>query len=153
MIAKLEGMVEAAGRTAAEPSRVSETRPLIARATRATSVSQSVPVPILFVYRKADFTDSGRHAADLLIKFLKTKKIERATLSGHADERGSHQLNYELSNARLQTVYRYARANGYSGELILRPRGETQPYAGVDRTKYSRQQLYQLDRRVELHIH
>ncbi|MEM8976628.1 MAG: hypothetical protein AAGD43_31590, partial [Pseudomonadota bacterium] len=68
------------------------------------------------------------------------------------DERGSHKLNYELSSARLQTVYRYARANGYSGELILRPHGKRQPFAGVDRAKYSRQQLYQLDRRVELHL-
>ena len=154
MIAKLEGMVEAAARTPAGPSRVPRREPVHAHAAPATSTSLpvTVPIPILFVYRTAEFTDKGRHAADLLVKFLKTKQIERATLSGHADERGSDQLNYELSNARLQTVYRYARENGYSGQLILHPRGESEPYAGVDRAKYSQQQLYQLDRRVELHL-
>ncbi len=157
MLDKLKGMVEAADRSAAdrsatEPKKAVQTKPSVTRAKPASLTSQVVPVPILFVYRQAEFTDEGRQAASLLVNYLKSKKPARVTLSGHADERGSNQLNYELSNARLQTVYRYARANGYSGELILQPRGKTQPYAGVDRTKYSRQQLYQLDRRVELHL-
>ncbi|MGI9424779.1 MAG: OmpA family protein, partial [Hyphomicrobiaceae bacterium] len=116
------------------------------------AASIRVPIPIQFVYRQAEFTDAGRQAADLLVRFLKTKRIERATLTGHADERGTSRRNYRLSRQRLEAVNRYARAKGFTGELILVPRGETEPFTGVNRADYSKEDLHQLDRRVELHL-
>ncbi|MEM8976105.1 MAG: hypothetical protein AAGD43_28905, partial [Pseudomonadota bacterium] len=93
MIAKLKEMVEEADRAVAEPKVALQTKPSVARAEPVSPTSQAVPIPILFVYRQAEFTDEGRQAANLLVNYLKSKKLERVTLSGHADERGSHKLN------------------------------------------------------------
>ena len=55
-----------------------------------------------------------------------------------------------LSAERLQTVARFLRDGGFSGELKLVPKGKTEPYTGVVRGDFSQEDLYQLDRRVEM---
>ena len=112
--------------------------------------SESLPVPVKFIYRRAAFTREGRKAADLLLKYLLKKKLRRVVLTGHADERGSSSLNMRLSERRLNTIERFLREGGYKGELVLKPRGEAEKFAGVDRDKYSRRELWELDRRVEI---
>ena len=57
-----------------------------------------------------------------------------------------------LSRARLATVERFLRDAGFEGELELLPKGETEPFKGVERSEYELEDLYQLDRRVELII-
>jgi hypothetical protein len=51
----------------------------------------------------------------------------------------------------LDTIERFLRDGGYKGQLDLIPKGEIEPFSAVDRTKYARDDLWQLDRRVELH--
>jgi outer membrane protein OmpA-like peptidoglycan-associated protein len=109
-----------------------------------------VPVPMQFVFREATFTEDGRRAADLLVEYLRLKKPAAITMTGHADERGSDSFNLDLSRERLETVAQYLRENGYSGTLTLNAKGRSEPYAGVERKLYSRDALYQLDRRVEV---
>ena len=111
-----------------------------------------LPIPVQFVYRTSEFTPKGKEAVGLLLDYLKASRVAMATLSGHADERGSHALNLELSHDRLKAVQAYLRAGGFEGKLDLRPFGETKPYQGVDRSKYTRAELFQLDRRVELQL-
>ncbi len=114
--------------------------------------AQSIPIPIQFVYREATFTEQGRKAVSLLLEYLLVANPRQVTLTGHADERGSYSLNMTLSQERLQAVSDYVRAGGYTGELTMTPKGETEPYQGVDRSKYPRDELYTLDRRVELRL-
>jgi len=95
-------------------------------------------------------TSEGRKAIDLLSEYLSLKKYRRVVLTGHADERGTQSLNMELSQQRLNTVARYLKNAGFKGELKLIPKGETEPFSGVDRQLFSREELYKLDRRVEL---
>jgi hypothetical protein len=57
----------------------------------------------------------------------------------------------ELSTQRLDTIERFLRDGGYKGKLDLIPKGEIEPFSAVDRTRYARDDLWQLDRRVELH--
>lgn len=114
--------------------------------------AQSIPIPIQFVYREATFTEQGRKAVSLLLEYLLVTKPRQVTLTGHADERGSPELNMKLSQERLQAVSDYVRSGGYSGALTMTPKGETDPYRGVDRSKYAREELYTLDRRVELRL-
>ncbi|MGE8942509.1 OmpA family protein [Leptospira interrogans] len=109
-----------------------------------------VPVPMQFVFREATFTEDGRRAADLLVEYLRLKKPAAITMTGHADERGSDAFNLGLSRERLETVAEYLRENGYAGSLTLNAKGRSEPYIGVDRKLYSRDALYQLDRRVEV---
>src|SRR5690606_19257256 len=107
-------------------------KPISPRAVDADR-GKTVPIPIQFVYREATFTPDGEKAADLLLQYVKLGKFPVITLSGHADERGSPGLNMALSKDRLETVEKHLRSGGYKGRLILLPKGETEPYSGVDR--------------------
>lgn len=111
-----------------------------------------IPVPIMFVYNEATLTSEGRRAAALLLEYLTLKKLDAVELTGHADERGSDAYNYELSRERLDAVAVLLKDGGYAGRLKLTPKGKSEPYMGVDRSTYTGEALYQLDRRVELRL-
>jgi outer membrane protein OmpA-like peptidoglycan-associated protein len=117
-----------------------------------TTADDVLPVPIKFVFREAEFTDDGRKAAQLLLEYLLLKQPPSLRMSGHADERGTHDFNMNLSADRLESVATFLRAGGYAGHVVLIPRGDTEPFKGVDRSLVPRDQLYDLDRRVELQI-
>jgi outer membrane protein OmpA-like peptidoglycan-associated protein len=110
------------------------------------------PIPIKFIFREAAFTEDGRKAAKLLLEYLLLSRPPSIKMSGHADERGEHDFNMNLSADRLETVVKYLRAGGYTGQVELIPKGDTEPFAGIDRTRIARDELYELDRRVELKI-
>jgi len=112
----------------------------------------SIPIPVRFVYNEAKFTEEGRKAVGLLAEYLKLQRLKTVTLTGHADERGSDQYNMELSRQRLQSVARYLHEHGYRGKLVLVPKGRSEPFTGVDRRVLPREEAFQLDRRVELHL-
>jgi outer membrane protein OmpA-like peptidoglycan-associated protein len=120
------------------------------RDTSASSVSATLPVPVHFVYREPVFTPEGEKAAALLLRYFKLKGFKRVALSGHADERGSHDANMQLSKQRLDYLAQYLRDGGFEGELELVPKGETEKFTGVDRSQYPPEELWQLDRRVEV---
>jgi outer membrane protein OmpA-like peptidoglycan-associated protein len=170
MIKDLEGMV-AAARTA-EGKQVAAAPPppptagqAAAPGTVAPAVTQpqqanivapprietsAVPVPVTFIFNEATLTGEGRRAAGLLLEYLRIKRFPKIKLTGHADERGTDALNLALSAQRLQTVARFLREGGFDGRLELVPKGKTEPYSGVVRGDFSQEDLYQLDRRVEL---
>jgi len=119
-------------------------------AAQTATPSISVPVPVTFVYNEATLTSEGNRAASLLLEYLRIKRFPKITLTGHADERGTNELNMNLSRERLETVARFLREGGYTGQLELIPKGKTEPYLGVVRGDFSQEDLWQLDRRVEL---
>jgi outer membrane protein OmpA-like peptidoglycan-associated protein len=125
---------------------------LAAAAPEAPPTRKSIPVPITFVFDEAAFTGDGKKAAELLLEYLELKHFPRVTLTGHADERGTEELNMNLSRERLDTVAKFLKDGGYKGELDLIPKGESEPFTGVVRSQYSQEDLYQFDRRVELVI-
>ncbi|MBS0234986.1 MAG: OmpA family protein [Proteobacteria bacterium] len=112
--------------------------------------SATIPVPMTFVFDEATLTPDGEKTAHLLLEYLLLKKFTAVTLSGHADERGTAEYNMELSRKRLDTISSFLRNGGYRGKMDLLPKGATEPFKGVDRSKFSRDDLMQLDRRVEL---
>jgi outer membrane protein OmpA-like peptidoglycan-associated protein len=111
-----------------------------------------MPMPITFAYDSTDFTPVGQKGAAALSDFLREQKLASATLSGHADERGSDAYNMELSRRRLDSVARYLRDCGYAGKLVLVPKGRSEPFLSSERWKLAREDARQLDRRVELHL-
>ena len=119
---------------------------------QATSVSPVIPKPITFVYDEASFTLDGRRAAAALSEYLRLQRLETVTLSGHADERGSQPYNMELSRQRLHTVERYLRDHGFAGRFVLTPKGKMEPFGVAGRRSLAKDDAYQLDRRVELHL-
>jgi outer membrane protein OmpA-like peptidoglycan-associated protein len=117
-----------------------------------TASADVLPVPIKFIFREAAFTDDGAKAAQLLLDYLLLKKPASISMTGHADERGTPEFNMKLSAERLKTVSDFLRAGGYAGRVEVFPKGDTAPFQGVDRTLIPLDQLYELDRRVELQI-
>jgi outer membrane protein OmpA-like peptidoglycan-associated protein len=97
-------------------------------------------------------TPDGSKAARLLADYLRITNSQAIALTGHADSRGPEGYNFELSRKRLAAIEQFLRAAGYQGALKLVPLGETVPYRSVDRSKLTREQMYQLDRRVELQV-
>ncbi|MCH9809072.1 MAG: OmpA family protein [Alphaproteobacteria bacterium] len=177
LLASLSGLVEKArarnqakanappGTGATVPDKAGEFKRVAELKTNSTTVdaapaaspapvsrARTIPIPIQFVYRKAQFTQQGRDSVKLLLEYLLVSKRERIMLSGHADERGSAELNMKLSRDRLNAVQERLRAGGYTGQIELLAKGESEPFTGVDRTALSAQELYQLDRRVELRL-
>jgi outer membrane protein OmpA-like peptidoglycan-associated protein len=136
----------------ASPSSVAPPARLAATTPEPPTPRKSIPVPITFIYNEANFTEDGRKAVSLLLEYLQLKRYPGVSLTGHADERGSHEFNMELSRERLDAVAQLLKDGGYKGELELIPKGETEPFAGVVRSQYSQDDLYQFDRRVELII-
>lgn len=124
-------------------------QPVRAEAAPAPTI---IPIPMQFVFREATLTGDGEKAVALLLEYLKLKKYDDVTLSGHADERGSAEFNMALSRDRLDTVVRRLREGGYRGKVELLPKGKSEPFAGIDRTRFEREDLMQLDRRVELRV-
>ena len=112
----------------------------------------SIPIPMQFVYRETTLTDEGTKAVSLLLEYLRLKRFNAITLSGHTDERGSEEYNIDLSRRRLEAAVDLLRKGGYKGAVKLLPKGKTEPYVKVDRSLYDREDLMQLDRRVELMV-
>jgi len=122
------------------------------RASNASPAPTAIPVPITFEYRRPEFTHDGKRAVSLLAEYVKLKGYASIALSGHADERGSEAENVALSRLRLDAVAQQLREGGFSGQLDLQAKGEGEPYTGIDRSQYTRDALFQLDRRVELRL-
>lgn len=97
-------------------------------------------------------TPDGEKAAKLLAEYLRITNPQSVDLTGHADSRGPDGFNLELSRRRLAAIELFLRTNGYGGGLKLIPLGERAPYRQVDRSKLTLQQMYQVDRRVELQV-
>ncbi len=114
------------------------------------SATGALVFPITFEYRKATFTTKGREAADQLLQHVLSKKYKDITLSGHTDSRGSDRINLKISDRRLKTVAKHLKEGGYKGGINLIPKGKSEPFTGIDRSKYTEEQLYDFDRRVEL---
>lgn len=156
LLKDLEGMVKDARAQEAPPAvTASGSAPTSIAAAPAPSepgVRKSVPVPITFVFNEPTLTDDGKKAAALLLEYLRLKHFAKVSLTGHADERGTDELNMNLSKERLETVARYLKDGGFGGELELTPKGKREPFTGVVRSQYPLEELYQLDRRVELVI-
>jgi outer membrane protein OmpA-like peptidoglycan-associated protein len=150
-VAVKEPVTPPAKQETAKPDKPSTT---VAAAPRTDTAQDKtvVPVPITFVFNEAEFTEPGKKAAGLLLEYLRLKQFKSVSLTGHADERGTEGLNMDLSRERLETVSQFLKEGGFKGKLDLEPKGETEPFKGVDRSQYGKEELFQLDRRVELLI-
>ncbi len=112
----------------------------------------SVPVPIRFDTDQAVLTPDGEKAVDDLYNFLKTQTVTSLVLIGHTDERGGHQHNMTLSYARAQAVADALRGHGLTIAVKIEGHGESEPFEADDRSKYSQDDLYSFDRRVEYQV-
>jgi outer membrane protein OmpA-like peptidoglycan-associated protein len=68
---------------------------------------------VTFVTNSADLTGNAKRALDVLASAMKSDKLAavRFTIEGHADPRGSEELNLKLSQARAESVRGYLTAS------------------------------------------
>jgi outer membrane protein OmpA-like peptidoglycan-associated protein len=111
---------------------------------------KAVPIPITFVTDSTELTPDGEQAALDLLAYLNQQKPATITLTGHTDERGSDDYNQALSERRVVAVADFLVQNGYAGRIETKGYGESQAIQLDDPKRYSQEQIWQLNRRVEL---
>ena len=97
--------------------------PAAAAAGTAGAAAQPARASILvtFVTNSADLTGNAKKALDVLASAMKSEKLAsvRFTIEGHADPRGSEDLNLKLSQARAESVRGYLMAShGLAAERV-----------------------------------
>jgi outer membrane protein OmpA-like peptidoglycan-associated protein len=116
-------------------------------------VVESVAQPLHFITDSAELTPLGQQAFRQLQELLREEGNPVITLIGHTDERGSHTYNDSLSLRRAQRIAEMLVAGGYAPDRIrAEGRGKRQPFpvTQVQDVRYTDDQRWQLDRRVEL---
>jgi OmpA-OmpF porin, OOP family len=114
--ALIEALSPAAGASAAEGDapRTRSFRPAARVAGTAAASAQPgqaarASILVTFVTNSADLTSGARQALDVLAGAMKSEKLAsvKFTIEGHADPRGSDELNLKLSQARAESVRSY----------------------------------------------
>ena len=109
-----------------------------------------VPVPITFHTDSAELTGKGRRAAADMVEYLTAQRPARITIAGHTDPRGEETYNLTLSRRRAEVVARFLREHGFQGQVDVVAKGESEPFPVDEPGIYTREQRWQMDRRVEL---
>lgn len=88
-----------------------------AAAAAGTAAASAQPgrasILVTFVTNSADLTGDAKRALDVLAGAMKSEKLAavRFTIEGHADPRGSDELNMKLSQSRAESVRGYLMAS------------------------------------------
>jgi len=98
-------------------------RPAAAVAGTAAAAAGPARASILvtFVTNSADLTAGAKSALDVLAAAMKSEKLAavKFTIEGHADPRGSEELNLKLSQARAESVRTYlTSSHGLAGDRV-----------------------------------
>lgn len=107
-------------------------------------------VPIEFEYNEARFTVKGQAAVNDMFDYLSRQGSPEVRLIGHTDPRGSDDFNQDLSERRAKAVALFLKGKGYTGTIATSGRGESERFQADDPGRYADEELFQLDRRVEL---
>ena len=114
--ALIEALSPAAAASAADGDapRSRSFRPAARVAGTAAASAQSggaarASILVTFVTNSADLTGGAKNALDVLAGAMKSEKLAavKFTIEGHADPRGSDELNLKLSQARADSVRGY----------------------------------------------
>ena len=107
-------------------------------------------VPVEFEYNETRFTPKGQEAVNDMFDYLSRQGTPDVHLIGHTDPRGSDAFNQDLSERRAKAVAEFLKGKGYGGKVVTSGRGEAERFQADDPGRYSEEELFQLDRRVEL---
>ena len=122
----------------------------LASASIGGMVIKRVQVPITFHVDTAQFTEKGRLAAEDLAGTLRHQAPEHITIAGHTDPSHTEEYNLALSRRRAEAVASYLSEQGFRGQIEVVAMGESQRFPLEDPSLYTREERYQMDRRVEL---
>lgn len=109
-----------------------------------------VPLPVTYESGSTRFTPKGAEAAEDLMVALRQRAPNSISIIGHTDDRGSSAQNQVLSQRRAEALAEFLRSRGYKGEIVTKGLGESEPATLSDPSRYSQEEIWQLNRRVEL---
>ncbi len=113
---------------------------------------ETVPVPVKFRYNESVLTPQGEKAAADILEYVNDQQAKVVRLFGHTDPRGSDGYNLNLSRSRAAAVMRYLLDNGFQGQVEVVGKGERSRFQPDDALKYTQEQLFEFDRRVEYQV-
>lgn len=103
---------------------------------------------VFFEVDKFDLKEESKVELNKLVAFLKSNPTMVIELSGHTDNTGLKQKNFDLSNNRAKSVYQYLISNGIEAtRLSYKGYADTQPVAD-NKTEAGRKQ----NRRTEFKV-
>lgn len=83
---------------------------------------------VWFDYNSSDLTAASKSQLDKQVAWLKDHPSSKATVEGHADERGTREYNIALSERRADKVRTYLQHHGIdAGRLDTIPYGKERP--------------------------
>lgn len=115
-----QGLIEAL----TPPVRTRSWKPGVAAAGAAAAAGPAqakASILVTFVTGKSDLTADAKKALDVLAGAMKSEKLAsvKFTIEGHADPRGSEELNLKLSQARAESVRDYlTTSHGLANERV-----------------------------------
>lgn len=108
--------------------------------------------PVEFVRGTDTMTEKGRQYADDLLAMLRANGEPGVTLVGHTDPDGGHEYNDALSLRRAQAVARFLANAHYRGKVAVEGKGKRDLRKLENPDSYSKDQIYQMHRRVEARL-
>jgi outer membrane protein OmpA-like peptidoglycan-associated protein len=118
------------------------------REKKAISNDRIVFKTLFFASNTPELTAEGKKELDAVYKIIAENSVMKATINGHADSKGSEELNMSLSKKRAMVVFDYLKNKGIKAtRMTVKAFGETEPFASND-TEEGRQ----ANRRVEIKI-
>ena len=135
---------------AAEPEPVVVEAPVKAAEPEVVTYSypvETVTASILFDFDKNNLRiDQQENIEKAIIQARKAHKIFKVSLDGHADSRGTHDYNYDLSQRRINTIVNYLNLREIETNSTM-AWGETKLIFNADGSEN-----YEQSRRVEINI-
>jgi outer membrane protein OmpA-like peptidoglycan-associated protein len=123
---------------------------LMTRSLRDVAV-ETIPVPVQFVRDVDKMTPLGQAYAAEMARLLGDQGHPRILLVGHTDPDGSDEYNLPLSLRRAQAVRIYLIEHGYpEANVEAEGHGRSEPLVLANSSAYSKAQIYQMLRRVEV---
>ncbi len=114
------------------------------------AVPVSVPLPVRFIYDKAEFTPEGAAAVKELAEAARDLQLRELKLVGHTDDHGSDAYNMELSKRRVEAVRDELKKNHVAAHITIDWKGKREPIdANVMNPPPRGEELQALERRVE----
>lgn len=111
--------------------------------------AEAVPVPVRFETDSAALTPDGIVAVEDIYAYVSVSAPDYVAIIGHTDPRGTDAHNDDLSLRRAATVRDRLVALGYGGKIETAGKGERERFVADDPSKYSEDDLFAFDRRVE----
>jgi len=107
-------------------------------------------IPIQFDYRTSNFSASGKQAARQLAHCFQQNDVREIHLMGHTDKRGTDDFNMTLSIERAKALKKYLESEGTSAPIVTSGQGEREPLQLNNPANYTQEEIYALNRRVEV---